>query len=377
MIGKIYETVCYGCSACKAVCPKKAITMVENNKGFLEPRVSDVCISCGKCMQVCHASISFHLVKYAYIGKLNNPKAQMASQSGGAFTAIAHAVLRKGGVVYGAALDQKFEAHHIRITDLSGLEKLKGSKYVQSRMDLVYDTLANDLLADRIVLFSGTPCQVKGVYQALGQRLISTDKLYTIDLICHGVPSVFLWRDLLQYYEKERHSIIKDVVFRSKAAGKWGSHISAFKFESGKVTFSEYHKSLFYNNLALRDSCYTCQYARKERLGDFTIGDAWGIKEKNPEFYDEKGVSLILINTEKARTFFADTAHEMNVKEVQFVDYCQEALIKPSAPHRDKGEFWRDYQTKSFPYIIRKYAKNNVFLNWRYVFKKIRSKLHV
>ncbi len=376
MITQIYDTVCYGCSACQAVCPKNAISMVENEKGFLEPSISSACISCGKCVQVCRAANSFHQVKKTYIAKRKDPQAQMASQSGGAFAVIAEAVLQKGGVVYGAALDETLEAHHIRVTGLAELEKLKGSKYIPSRMEHTHAMIAEDLCAGHLVLFSGTPCQVAAVYRFLAARHIPTENLYTVDLICHGTPSVLLWRDLLTYYEKKNDAKVKAVVFRDKTAGIWGSHTTTFRLENGNIFSSEDHKNLFYNNLALGESCYTCVFAQENRIGDISIGDAWGVEKENPEFYDKKGVSLVLFNTEKASQFIPALMQEMEAQEVQLSAYLQGPLREPSRPHREKKEFWRDYHTKPFSYMIRKYAKNNIFLNWKYIFRKIRGKLH-
>ena len=375
MIKQIYKTICYGCNACQSVCPKNAITMMEDPKGFLTPVISDACISCGKCVQVCRSPISLHQVKQTYIGKLRDSEAQMESQSGGAFSAIAHVILQKGGVVYGAALDEKWEAHHIRITDLTGLKQLKGSKYIPSRMENVHHMVADDLCRGQIVLFSGTPCQINGLNHVLEQQKIPTEHLYTIDLICHGTPSVLIWRDLLRHYEKQWESPVKEIIFRGTQ--KWEKSESVFIFQNGNTTCTHDYLRLFGSALALRDSCYTCEFAKKERIGDFTIGDAWGVKEHNPDCYDEKGVSLILCNTEKANRLFIEVRQEMDIKEVLLEDYCQEQMKNPTTPNRDSAEFWNDYRTKSFSFIIRKYAKNNFFLNWKYILKKIRRALHV
>lgn len=131
------------------------------------------------------------------------------------------------------------------------------------------------------------------------------------------------------------------------------------------------HRNLFYTNLALRDSCYSCQYAQMGRVSDFTIGDAWGVKKRNPEFDDGTGVSLLIPHTEKAKELLPRISHAMEMKSVSVEDYIQGNLLHPSAPHRDMEEFWKDYRERSFSFIIQKYAKNNVLLNIRYIIKRL------
>lgn len=375
MISKICSDACCGCSACYAICPKHAITMRENQKGFLSPEIAENCIECKLCTEICRMKDEFHSVKRAYIGNLKDEEKLMRSQSGGAFTAIAEEILKKNGVIYGAALDENFEAVHIRADNLNMLERLKGSKYMQSRMEDILLSVEEDLKQERIVLFSGTPCQISGVYKALKCKKIDLTNLYTVDLICHGVPSVLIWRDLLKYYEKKNSLKITKTIFRSKHAGAWGTHIGVYTFSDNSTLNTTDHTKLFYNNLALRDSCYRCKYARPERVGDITIGDAWGIKDKNPERYDVKGVSLLLLNQQKAEWLFSELNLSMNLLQVNYSDYLQPPLRKVIKPHRNPDEFWTDYHQKNFRFILRKYAENNVFLNWKYVLKRL-VKIH-
>lgn len=343
----------------------------------MNPVVSDECINCGICKKICNQQDELHEVRNAYVGKLRDQEQLSRSQSGGAFTGIAEVILAQGGVVYGAALDDRFEAHHIRISSREELEKLKGSKYIQSRMEDCMTSVRNDLKNGGIVLFSGTPCQVAGLYKFLRHSRTDTENLYTIDLICHGTPSVLIWRDLLRYYKEKQHDEIRSIRFRDKkAGGGWGSHVSALEFTNTTVIDS-YHKALFYTNLMLCDACYVCKYTRKERIGDFTISDAWGVKEKEPDFYDKGGVSLILENTEKATNLLKQLEAGMHLRKVKFEDYPLGPLSRCSKPNRDAEEFWNDYDHKSFSYILSKYAKNNIFLNWKTILKKAGEKLHV
>ena len=375
-IEKICSGECCGCSACYAVCPKSAVSMQENEKGFLHPVVSDDCIRCGLCARVCNTEDTFHTVMNAYIGNLKEKDKLSQSQSGGAFSAAAEAILQRNGVLYGAAMDEHLEAVHIRADSRKTLARIKGSKYIQSRMEHIFLSVEQDLNEQRTVLFSGTPCQVSGLYKFLKHKKTDLSNLYTADLICHGVPSVLVWRDLLKYYEKKHSSRITQAVFRSKSAGGWDSNIGVYTFENGQTISTPDYAKLFGSLLSLRNSCYQCRYARKERIGDITIGDAWGIRQKNPECYDKNGVSLLLLNTPKAQALFPEISGFMSLKEVNYQDYLQGSLKHPAKPNRNAEEFWNDYRNRNFSYVFQKYAKNHILLNWKYVLKKLLRKIH-
>lgn len=371
----ICENECYGCTACKMICPVNAIEMQENEKGFLIPVInSEVCVNCGLCQQVCQKEIEYNENKQSYIAKHLDEEKLLASQSGGAFTAISDVILNSNGTVYGATIDDDFEAKHIRTATKIECDKLHGSKYVQSRLENVLSEIEQDL-KERKVLFSGTPCQVGGLLRYLKQKKCDLTNLYTVDLICHGTPSVLIWRDLLNYYRKKEHDEIKSVVFRERGGGSLMGRPSFFINIKKKQISDSIHRQLFYNNLALRDSCYKCKYARKDRVADFTIGDAWGVKEHNPEFYDNRGVSLIMFNTNKSLELLSLIKNSMEMKKIDLKDYMQGNLINPTKPNRNPQEFWKDYKKKSFNYIIHKYAKNNLILNYRYILLKIYQKL--
>ncbi len=365
---------CCGCAACKMICPVNAVTMVENAKGFLYPQIDESkCIDCGMCRRVCSESVRRFIPQQAYIAKLKDDASRQMSQSGGAFVAISNVILEQGGTVYGAILNDKFEVEHVRATTYDARDRMRYSKYAQSDMHDIYCCVEKDL-GERKVLFSGTPCQVAGLNRYLRCKGKNTDNLFTIDLICHGVPSVKIWRDLIQYYESKRREQVKTAVFRNKLIKGWQGHYTTFLFPDKQIT-DFYHRKLFYSNLALRESCYTCEFAKMDRISDFTIGDAWGVEKHDPEFYDTKGVSLILLNTDKAIKLFENAVNELYVKKVSVEIYKQGNMKHPSCPHRSIEEFWRDYNSKSFRYIIEKYAKNNVFLNRKYIFARCMKKL--
>lgn len=368
----ICEKKCYGCTACACVCPCSAISMKEDEKGFLYPRVDNsLCIDCGLCKKTCSQKNEYSTVETSFIAKHKDEKIYLNSQSGGAFTALSDIILQSGGTVYGASLDGNFEPVHTRATCMEERDAMRGSKYVQSRMEDIYIKVGEDV-KDKKVLFSGTPCQVGGLLKYLKVKGIGTKNLYTVDIICHGVPTVRLWRDLMAYYEKKEKSRIERVVFRDKNAGGVARPCHYFFVKKKRIS-DELHRKLFYSNLALRDSCFSCDYAQMGRISDFTIGDAWGVEDKNPEFYDKRGVSLLMFHTEKARTLKHQIEDAMWMESIDIENYKQGNMQHPSSPHRNVEEFWNDYHSKPFPFIIEKYARNNIFLNIRYILRRIRG----
>lgn len=371
----ITNKTCYGCTACSMVCPKNAIKMVENDKGFLNPIIDEKkCINCGLCTKVCHTEQSFNVILKTYIAKLSERNSRIMSQSGGAFVSISNIILENNGVVYGVVLDEEFEAVHVRACSIEERNRMCGSKYTQSRLENVFHSIENDLM-DRQVLFSGTPCQVNGLISYLRNKKVDMSRLYTIDLICHGVPSIKIWRDVIAYYERKMKSDINLAIFRDKRYG-WKTHFSTFVIDN-KLVIDKLHRKLFYSNLCLRDSCYECEFARIDRVGDFTIGDAWGIHKYNPEFVDEAGVSVITFNSQKALQLLPYINEQMDMKEVNIGDYKQGNMEKPSRANRNVEEFWNDYHKKSFLYIVCKYAKNYKLLNVKYIIKRIINKIKV
>lgn len=305
---------CCACGACMNVCPKDAIRMEEDEYGFLYPQIDETkCVQCGACKKVCAYQNGPKLFepKQVFVAVSKNKNQLLNSASGGVFAAVATKILKDGGVVFGATLD--FEnghanPHHIKIENQKQLTKLQGSKYVQSSIGITYKQTKDYLKKGRIVLFSGTPCQISGLYEYLGKEY---NNLYTIDVICHGVPNAKFFDDYLQI-EKQRRSAdkIEDYAFRDKRKG-WGMNgrITLAKGRKQKKVYIparlNSYNTLFLDGMIYRENCYSCKYARRERCADLTIGDYWGIEKEHPELlknnmYNEKeGISCILANTEK------------------------------------------------------------------------------
>lgn len=340
---------CCGCSACYSACPIKAISMVEDEEGFLYPHINNSkCIDCGLCIKMCPninknecgKTSSFYAVKH------KQEDIRSVSSSGGIFSAMAQTIISSGGVVYGATYDKMFSVRHLRTTD-EDWTRLRTSKYVQSDMGDNFVDVKEDLLRGNEVLFTGTPCQIAGLKNYLSD--VDTDKLITSDLVCHGVPSPGIWREYLEYISKKTKSTIGKVNFRNKNGCGW--HNSTIKIEStnGDVLLDEsksqdFFYRLFFNHLILRPCCYSCQYANLNRVGDITIGDYWGIENHYPEFDDDRGVSLVMINTDKGRMFFDRIATECCVTSIRKEECMQPNLKKPAKDYGGRDRFWTLYK---------------------------------
>ena len=205
--------------------------------------------------------------------------------------------------------------------------------------------------------FSGTPCQIAAVNSCIKE--IYKENLYTCDLICHGVPSELIFKEFLKYIEKTNNKKIKEFYFRDKSFG-WETHFETIIFEDDTKISTQFFKNLFYGHNILRPSCYECNYANIHRPGDITIADFWGIEKVNPDFLDKKGVSLVIINNKKGQEVFDKIKNELNTINCSIEDCLKYTytLNKPTPISEQRKEFWKDYFTKDFEYIIEKYAKN-------------------
>lgn len=302
------NTQCCGCAACVQRCPKQCITLQEDVEGFLYPQVREAdCIDCGLCEQVCPV---------LHPGKPRKPEACYAayhpdedirrqSSSGGVFTALATKILSEGGVVFGVRFNEQWEVIHDYTETVEGLAAFRGSKYVQSRMGDNYRRAEAFLKAGRPVLFTGTPCQIAGL-----RRYLRKDypQLFTMDFICHGVPSPMVWRRYLQEMQAKYPSLeLREVFFRDKVIG-WHQFSLTLRYaaaEHPETVFVETHPFVqnpymlgFLKDIYLRPSCYACAVKSGKSGADITIGDFWGIEKVMPDFDDDRGVSCVLIQTE-------------------------------------------------------------------------------
>lgn len=291
----------------------------------------------------------------AYIVKHLDLETRMASRSGGIFTAVSDVILEAGGVVYGSAVNDKFQAEHRRGTTKMERNSFRGSKYVQSSMGDCYKHVKTDLANGTTVLFSGTGCQVNGLKSFLGE-MANTDELLTMDIVCHGVPSPMIWSAFLSWMERKYHGKIETVNFRDKRYG-WMAHFETVMI-NGKSRVADYYRAMFYKHYTLRPSCYECPFANLNRKGDLSIADAWGIDGKHSDFNDDKGCSLVLLNTEKGVKYFHEALGDIEQLEVPISKFMQPNLVKPSSRPVNRASFWNDFYENGFDFISRKYGMN-------------------
>lgn len=355
---------CCGCTACASVCAHGAITMEPDTMGFLYPVVDrSKCVDCGLCDKVCAFNDSYdtglNLPKPdAYAVRHKDMHEVETSRSGAAFIAISDYVLENGGVVYGAGYTDHFRVVHKRATTKEERNEFKGSKYVQSDINTVFRQVKKDLKEGLTVLFSGTPCQTAGLNSYIGRKL--RERLILVDIVCHGVPGPNLWRDYIAYLEKKQGDRICWVNFRDKQKFGWAAHRETFKFvNGGKMTFSY----LFYQHIMFRPSCGKCHFANIMRPSDITIGDYWGWQKTDPDINkDDKGVSLVLVNTEKGREIFDEIKDRMTIIPAKLEDCLQPNLQHPSVFNPKWRNFEKDYERKGFEYVMRKYGD----ISWQY-----------
>lgn len=368
-IREIRHEECTGCGACYNKCPHNAIRMEYDSEGFLFPVIDDtLCVDCGLCLQSC-------AVKNPQYNNNSNPECyamwaddeiRMVSSSGGMFTVLANYVLEKDGYVCGAAYTDDYTAvEHIVISDKNDLPRLRGSKYVQSNTLNVYSEIKTLLDENKDVLFSGCPCQVAGLYSYLDKEY---PKLITVDIVCHGAPSPVAYK---KYLENRRNGrVIEKVNFREKDVYGWGTP-ATICFNDGSVYRNDCSKDLWYraflNGVNTRFCCGECRYASPKRIGDITLGDFWGIKEIDASLDDNKGTSLVFLNSEKSKTLYHNIKSNLKKsKQINFDDVIELAkrrngqLMLPRKNHQARNRFFKLLHEKTYDDAF------NFAVNYRY-----------
>ena len=377
---------CCGCQACASVCAKRSITMQEDNEGFLYPVVdASTCTDCGLCEKVCPVINQDKPRKplKVYAAKNKNEEIRRHSSSGGIFTPLAEAVIRDGGVAFGAKFDKEWNVIHAWTDTIEGIADFRGSKYVQSTIGNTYREAREFLKQGRQVLFSGTPCQIAGLRKFLRKEY---DNLLAVDVVCHGVPSPLVWR---KYLEETRENlrtgrevgkntvssslmdlpVITGISFRDKTHGwkKYGFRLRYAAYEAAgnsvSVPANDSERTLlqpfpdnvfmkgFLKNLYLRPSCYACASRSGKSGSDISIADFWGVQNYYPEFDDDKGIGLVLVNTDKGRKAY----EQVNANDIEST-YEQGLIQNPCLEHsvpRTKyvGTFWTGFEAKGMAVV--------------------------
>lgn len=355
---------CCGCSACSQKCPKNAITMKENEEGFLYPEIDkEKCINCGLCSKVCpqlkkvKKADEGYPKAYAMYNK--NNEELMKSSSGGIFSVIANYVLENGGVVFGASYNENLDVNHIYVKNKEDLQKLRNSKYVQSNINNTYKEVEKNLKENRLTLFTGTPCQVAGLKAYL---MKDYENLILVDIVCHGVPNQKIFKKYLEYLEGKFKSKIKAYNFRNKEQNGWGLY-AKIETEDGKIRYKNSAFDPYYNSFLeckiYRESCYNCNYASFNRNSDITLADYWGILNVHPEFYSEKGVSLILINNKKGKELLNIISKNIEYIETDLEKASQKNmnLKRPSHRPKERDNIYKGINEKSSNQFIKENLK--------------------
>lgn len=298
------KEMCCGCTACSSICPTGAIEMVEDEEGFLYPSIDKVkCIECGLCKRTCpilNKKKFNDFEQKAYLFQNKNEDVRATSTSGGFFSAIGEYVIKNGGVVYGASYDDNFVVKHTKAESLEELVKFRKSKYVQSNCVGVFNEVKSFLDNNRIVCYSGTPCQIAGLKSFLKKDY---NNLILVDIMCHSVPSPLFFEKYKEYILKKMNAkTIKNIDFRDKS--KYGYKYSMMTVETDNGKYSQGidtdpYLRAFFGDYTVRPSCYNCKFKTQKRVSDITIWDCFNINEINKEFDDDKGTTRILAQSQK------------------------------------------------------------------------------
>lgn len=300
------------------------------------------------------------------------------SQSGGGFAAIAEYTISHGGTVYGVVLNDKFEVVYERATRKDQLIKMKGSKYVQSNPNGIFQSVKADLDNGKRVLFSGTACFVHGLLMFLSLLKVDTHNLITVDIVCHGTPSPKVFEDYKELYKKKHNAKgITRFNFRDKRFGWQGPTVIGV---DGVNYVNKEYSSIFYSALALRDCCYSCHYANLNRPGDITIGDCWGIERINSAFDDDKGCSLLILNTARGFELWNSIKDKFDYVETQKEMIMQDNLRHPTERPTEVDEFWDDYDTFGCEYAFTRYCNYGAYgeyevMDKKQYYRRIRGKI--
>lgn len=352
---------CSGCSACHAVCPHDAISMIPDELGFRYPQVDPVrCVECGLCEAVCSfVPCEGKSEPDALAVRHKDDVEVRASSSGAVFAALSDYILECGGAVYGAGFGEHFKVIHKRAVSKEERDEFRKSKYVQSDMGDTFRRVKEDLKSGIPVLFTGTPCQTAGLKSYIGEKF--ADKLYLADIVCHGTPSPEVWDSYLTWHESRAGAKAKNVIFRDKSFG-WRISRETIVFEDRKVSSRSYNH-LFYRNIMMRESCGVCPFASVYRPSDLTMADYWRKDKTCPEFAsDNMGCSLVLSSSEQGRELLDKVAEKLYIQEVELKECLQLNLVRPTTLHPGRKGFASDFAAHGIEYVMRRYGD----LGWRY-----------
>lgn len=340
---------CSGCSACFNICPKKCITMQMDKEGFLYPEVNKAeCINCNLCERSCPIINPIQEKKQeqkAFLIQNKDEQIRRESTSGGAFTAIAKYVLSGGGVVFGACFDENYVVKHTYVEREEDLKRFRNSKYVQSQIGDTFSKAKHFLNDNRMVCFSGTPCQIEGLKCCLGKDY---DNLITVDVVCRAVPSPLVWKKYFDIKKEEMGTGIKKVMFRDK---HYGYKYSTMSVCSDK---KEYHSGVesdqwlrsFFSGICNRPSCHECKFKKRYRISDFTIWDCFTVDTFVKGMDDDKGTTRMIIQSEKGEKILDSIKDEIVYSSIDVEKAIEgvKEMFYPTEKSPKREQFFIDMQ---------------------------------
>lgn len=355
MIQILDKRLCTGCGACSIVCPVNAIELIEDQEGFEYPFIDrDKCIECGKCEKACHMRQNLKRNEKAeyYAGYLKQSELLETVSSGGAAWALTVAILNCGGIVYGAVQESADCVRHMRAQTVEEAQKFRRSKYLPSVLGNCYEDVKSNLDLGKRVLFTGTACQVAGLYAYLKHDYAD---LYTCDVICHGIPSMKVFRKYKEEAEKKYKAEIENIVFRDKTFG-WNRNHYKIQLVDGRTIYESSRTQLFHSGylqgIFYRPSCGNCKYACLPRVADITLADFWKYEGKLKEKNENKGISLISCNSKKGRQLFEQAAKDMVVERSTESEACRSCrhLTKTPVENKKRQKFFQLVDRKGYRY---------------------------
>ena len=386
------QSLCYGCRACEQICGHDAITMINSDEGFLYPNIDpNKCVECGLCEKVCPTQDTLkdnilHKAKDECYAAWNvSLDDRLKSTSGGMFYVMATKFITDGGVVYGASMNDALLAYQRRVDNIKDLDALRGSKYMQSDTNHSFSKVKKDLLDGTKVLYSGTPCQIAGLKLFLRKEY---KNLYTIDLVCHGVPSPMIFAEHLRYINKKEGASVSKFYFRGKKLSGWRAYVS-YELSNGKKIQKQTGEDFYFNAFCLdyfnRRSCFSCEYSCLERVGDVTLSDFWGGERfiKELKKVRKHGYNLVICNTSNGEELFGNVdSYISKIKcDISIAQKGDVRLRNAEPEPLIRDIIYKEYRDHGYEFIANKYAskltlKQKLVPNWlKNIIREIQSRL--
>ena len=340
---------CCGCYGCENICPKNSIKMIDDKEGFWYPKVDkETCIKCGLCIKVCPIIQNIKKVdNIKFLAcKNKNLENRLESSSGGVFSLLVENIVDLNGIVFGAEYDENLEVKYSYVYSLEKSQKFRGSKYAQSRIGNSYNNVKKYLNDGKKVLFTGTPCHVAGLKKFLRKDY---ENLILVDIACHGVPSPLVFKRYKEHISKLAGSKLKSITFRDKSNG-WKNYKLKLKFENKtemlELASENFYMKGFLKDIYLRPSCYGCKFKKPYTEADLTLADYWGVQNIHPEFDDDKGTSLVLVNTKKGQEVMNLISDKMEVIETdgEFAISNNPCIVRSVKYNPKREKFFEDFE---------------------------------